>query len=125
MNNHARPIQVATLEEAQAQFVTWRSTPHRGRRIPDELWDAAVRLCGEHSVCRVSRALGLDYKALRLRCRGVDSPQPFVELPPLWSPGELLVECDDGQHRHLRIQSKGQLDPHLVDLVRTFLEGRR
>ena len=128
MIDHGRPVQIATLEEAQTQFATWRSNPHRGRRIPDKLWDAAVRLCGAHSVCKVSRALGLDYKALRLRCRGSESPQPpqpFVELPGLWNSGEVLVECDDGQRRHLRIHCKGHVDSRLVDVVRAFFEGRR
>jgi signal recognition particle subunit SEC65 len=125
MTDHGRPVQIASLEEARARFRAWRSKRHRGRRIPDELWDVAVRLCDEHSVCKVSRTLGLDYKALRLRCRGSENPpppQPFVELPRLWSPGEVLVECNDG---HLRIYCKGQFDPRLVDLVRTFLEGQR
>lgn len=82
-----------------------------------------MRLCREHSVCKVSRALGLDYKALRLRCHGSDSPRAFVELPPVWSAGEVIVECDDGLRRQLRIHCKGTLDPRLVDLLRTFLEG--
>ena len=128
MIDPARPVQIATLEEAQAQFRVWRSNPRRGRRIPDQLWAAAVRLCGEHSVCKVSRTLGLDYKALQLRCCNSEPPQPphaFVELPALWNPGEVLVECNDGHRRQLRIHCKGPLDPRLVDVVRAFFEGRR
>lgn len=128
MIDPTRPVQVPTLEQARDQLDSWRSRPHRGRRIPDELWDAAVRLCGEHSVCRVSRALGLDYKALRRRYQAAkhsEPLEPFVPLGPLLDQGELLVECDDGPRRHLRIRCTGGLDPRLVDLVRTFFEGRR
>jgi hypothetical protein len=123
MIDQTGPVPIATLEEARERFQVWRSNPHRSRRIPDALWDTAVRLCTEHSVCKVSRALGLDYKALRLRCHGSDSSRGFVELTPVWSPGEVLVECDDGHRRQLRIHCKGTLDPRLVDLLRTFLEG--
>jgi hypothetical protein len=122
------PVQVPTLEQARDQLDAWRSRPHRARRIPDELWDAAVRLCGEHSVCRVSRALGLDYKALRRRYQAAKDPQPlspFVPLEPLWDPRELVIECDDGHRRHLRIRCRGAVDPRLADLVRAFFEGRR
>lgn len=64
MADHARTPSVTTLEEVQAQLTAWRSSSPKARRIPDELWNAAVSLCAEHSVCKVSRALGLDYKAL-------------------------------------------------------------
>lgn len=125
---HARPVQVATLEEVQVQFTTWRSKPHRARRIPDELWDAAVSLCGEHSVCKVSRALGLDYKALRLRCHGsgaAQRPRSFVEIGPLWSHPEVVVECDDDNRRQMRIHCKWPMDARLVDLIKGFFESRR
>jgi len=128
MIDPARPVQVPTLETVRARFATWRSKPNRMRRIPDELWDAAVSLCSEHSVCQVSRALRLDYKALRLRYHGSkrsEPPQPFVEFPPLWGQGEVFLECDDGHRQQLRIHCKGPLDSRLVDLVKTFFEGRR
>jgi hypothetical protein len=85
-NLHARSYPIATLEEVQAQLIAWRSSSQRAKRIPDELWDAAVSLCAEHSVCKVSRALGLDYKALRKRTLKLEEAQPpraFVELAPL------------------------------------------
>jgi hypothetical protein len=128
MVDHASPVRVATLEAVQDQFTTWRSKPHRARRIPDELWDAAVNLCGEHSVCKVSRSLGLDYKALRLRCHESEasqSPQPFVELGPLWSHSEVFVECDNGNRHQMRIHCKGPVDARVVDLVKGFFESRR
>jgi hypothetical protein len=63
MANHAGSYPLATLEEVQAQLTTWRSSSERARRIPDKLCAAAVSLCAEHSVCKVSRALHLDFEA--------------------------------------------------------------
>lgn len=128
MFDQARPLQVASLEEVQARFAAWRSKPDRSRRIPDDLWDAAVSLCAGQSVCKVSRALRLDYNALRSRClksKAVEPRRAFVELAPLWSQAEVLIECDDGRHRQLRIHCNGSVDPRLVDLVYGFFESRR
>ena len=128
MADHARPCPVATLEEVQAQFVTWRSNPQRRRRIPHELWDAAVSLCSEHSVCKVSRALRLDYNALKERSSKSKDPQapgPFIELGPLWGPGEVLIECFDQNFGQLRVHCKRAVDSRVVDLVKTFFENRR
>lgn len=128
MIDQARPVQIASMEEVQARFTAWRSNPGRGRRIPEDLWDAAVSLCTGRSVCKVSRALGLDYKALRsrfLRSKAVEPKGAFVELPPLWSQGDVLIECDGGRDRQLRIHCKGPVDPRLVDLIHGFFESRR
>ena len=128
MARHASQFAVVTLEEVQARFTTWRCNPNRTRRIPDELWDAAVSLCAEHSVCKVSRALRLDYNALRersLRSEETPAPPAFVELGPFWGPGEVLIECDDNRHGQMRIHCKGPLDSRLVDLVKGFFGSRR
>ena len=128
MAHHAHPYSVATLEEVQARITAWRSSSQRAKRIPDELWDAAVSLCAEHSVCKVSRALGLDYKALRARTLKLEEAQPpraFVELAPLWGPGEVLIECQDSHRGQLRVHCKGPLDPQVVDLVKGFFGRQR
>ena len=127
MVDHARPGQVVTLEAVQEQFSAWRNKPQRDRRIPEELWHAAVRLCAEHSICKVSSALRLDYQALRSRCQGSGcrAPHPFVELGPLWTQPEVFVECDDGNRHQMRIHCKGPVDARVVDLVKGFFESRR
>jgi hypothetical protein len=128
MPDPARPCPVATLEEVQAQFATWRSEPQRTRRIPDELWDAAVSLCSEHSVCKVSRALRLDYNALKERnskSESAQAPRAFIELGPLWGPGEVLIECYDQRCGQLRIHCKGAFHSGVVDLVKGFFGSRR
>jgi hypothetical protein len=128
MADHARSYPIATLEEVQGQLTAWRSDSQRARRIPDELWDAAVSLCAEHSVCKVSRALGLDYKALRMRTLKREQARPpgaFVELAPLWGSGEVLIECHDTHRGQLRVRCKGPLDPQVADLVKGFFGRER
>jgi hypothetical protein len=51
----------------QVQFESWRKSPGRERCIPERLWDAAARLCLEHSVHSVSRTLRLNYQDLKER----------------------------------------------------------
>jgi hypothetical protein len=128
MADHARSYPIATLEEVQSQLTAWRSGSQRAKRIPDELWDAAVSLCAEHSVCKVSRALGLDYKALRKRTLRLEEAQPpraFVELAPLSGAGEVLIECHDTHRGQLRVHCKRPLDPQVVDLVKGFFGRQR
>lgn len=128
MGDHETAVQVDTLEEVRPRFAAWRCEPGRTRRIPGELWEAAVSLCGEHSICKVSRALGLDYRALRLRCRRTDAfrpENPFVEVGTLWGRGEVFIECGDGHDRQIRIHCKGPIDPGIANLVKGFFEARR
>jgi hypothetical protein len=127
MVDHARPGQVVTLEAVQEQFRTWRNTPHRDRRIPEELWHAAVRLCAEHSLGKVASALRLDYRTLKFRCQGAGcrAPRPFVELGPLWTQPGVFVECEDGNRHQMRIHCQGPVDARVVDLVKGFFGSRR
>ena len=56
-----------TLEEVRQRFEQWRK--HRKQRtpIPESLWEGAVRLCADHSLCKVSSSLRLDYRVLKRR----------------------------------------------------------
>ena len=47
------------LEGVVAKFESWRATGE-GRGIPDELWDAAIRLLNEYTASAICRALGLN-----------------------------------------------------------------
>jgi hypothetical protein len=119
---------VVTLEEILSRFASWRSKPVKPRRIPEELWNAAVSLCGQHSICKVSRLLRLDYKALRSRCQSSEvtqGSQPFVELGTLWPQTEVFVECDNGTRQRMRIHCKGPVDTGIAGLVKSFFECRR
>jgi len=113
MARRAPSHSITSLEEVQAQLTAWRSGSQRARRIPDD---------------KVPRALGLDCKALRARTLKVEQTRPpraFVELAPLWAPGEVLIECQDSHHGRLRVHCKGPLDPQVVDLVKGFFGRQR
>ena len=58
------------FEEVQEIFLNWRRVRKKGRHIPEDLWDLAVQLCKDHSVCKVHRALNLDYNILKKRVSG-------------------------------------------------------
>jgi hypothetical protein len=75
------------------KFQSWRRKIPRGiRRIPEELWVAAIQLATSTSVYQVSRLLGLDYCQLKKRVIAVPA-----ECPAL--PGRLNVETDSGTRR--------------------------
>ena len=122
---------VVTLEETLTQFDAWRSGPRSRRGIPDQLWGAAVSLCHEHSVVKVSRALRLNYSDLKERfehSQRVLSKRPFVELDNHGlgvAQGEMIVECDDGNRHRMRIHCKGAVDCAVADLVKGFFGIRR
>ncbi len=76
------------LKQLQEHFTAWREAGRNGRRIPEELWQAATELAGQAGVNPVCRAIGLDYTKLKQRVVGSDSPpeqiapeaSSFVEL---------------------------------------------
>jgi hypothetical protein len=66
-----------TLEGAQRQFKLWRKRKRAGSRTPEALWQAAVELCTDHSVLRVSRALR--DKGVRSQHLTPPPPRPKVQ----------------------------------------------
>jgi len=57
----------AQLEGVQQRFARWRHTHRTRSRIPESLWAAAVRAAGVHGLHRTSKALRLNYYALKER----------------------------------------------------------
>ena len=57
----------AELKKVRGELEEWRGQKSKGKRIPEDLWGAAVRAVGRHGLNRVSRALGLDYYHLKKR----------------------------------------------------------
>src|SRR4030043_1894812 len=56
-----------SLESVRHQFGTWRKRRRCRGEIPEALWEAAVGLCREHSICEVSRSLRLNDNGLKNR----------------------------------------------------------
>ena len=120
-----------TLESVRHQFEIWRKRRRCRGRIPEALWEAAVGLCREHSICEVSRSLRLNYNGLKNRNpkagdRGFGvgrSDLGFVKLD-LGAPivaSECLLEMEAPNGAKMRMSFRGtprDFDP--VELGRSF-----
>jgi len=122
-----------TLEAVGHQFEAWRKRRRCRSRIPESLWQAAVGMCREHSICEVSRALRLNYSRLKNQVPGVTrrigfaagghSDHGFVRLDlgaPM-TPSECLIEMEAPNGARMRMSFKGgarDFDP--VELGRAF-----
>ena len=124
-----RPTLRPTLETIRKRLHTWRKKGRARRRLPTALWGAAVELCRDHSISKVSRVLRLDYYGLKKRVHetkeeGLGSDLGFVKLDlgaPLVSPSEWSVEMEAPNGAKMTLSLKGvprDLDP--VELSRAF-----
>ena len=126
------PTVKPTLEVVRHQFEAWRKRRSCRGRIPEALWEAAVGLCREHSICEVSRSLRLNYSGLKNRTPkardmglavGKRSDLGFVKLDlgtPI-VPSECLVEMEAPNGAKMRMSFRGtprDFDP--VELGRAF-----
>ena len=74
------------LDPVREQIRAWRETRRLPGPMPSEIWDRAVVLARVFGVCKVARAVGLDYSALRKKvAKAMEKPglvkPTFVELP--------------------------------------------
>ena len=63
-NQHELP---ADLVRGRERLAAWRRTKAPRSRIPEVLWEMAVKLAAKHGVHRTSRTLKLDYYSLKKR----------------------------------------------------------
>ena len=136
MDEQIIPTAKPTIEEVRQRFERWReSKKHHTTTIPVSLWEGAVSLCADHSICKISRSLRLDYNVLKRRvCNSHTESFPesvtssaFVELDLKASLPE--VEClaeredNDGAKRKMHIKGRLYLDP--LEFMKAFLgQGR-
>lgn len=79
------------LQQLEGQLTLWRRSRRHRRRLPEEVWAAAVELVRTHGLSRVARRLRLDYYKLQRGASGpmrpptskpiAGCPEGFVELP--------------------------------------------
>lgn len=122
-----------TMETVKRQFKHWREHgKKKARRIPEELWEAAVRLTEEYSISHVAKSLHLCNTTLRDRAREIRGqkrergakPDNFVEL----NLGDVVngigvgseVEVEDTRGWKLRVRGGGV--DELVEAVRGVWE---
>ena len=114
------------LAQGRSRLEAWRERRQGGRRIPQPLWNLAVRLANKHGVSRTATALGLDYYSLKKQAEAA-APQPpprgpaFVELPPPAVVGkQALFELDNGAGATMRVQLLGYDAADVEALARRF-----
>ncbi len=124
----------ATLPEVQARFADWRKTKHHRSRIPEELWTAAVMLSQEHSLCKISQALGLSYTDLKERVqRSLQTPDVYraspsqdfipIDITPAHL-AECIVEMEHHNGNKMRMHFKGKADLDLQSFAEAFWHGK-
>ncbi len=122
-----------SLREVKEQFKNWRRTRKSHRRIPEELWQAAISLTANHSISQISKELVVDYTALKKRVpikkkntAAKMSPAGFIELnlePPA-AVTECIVDMEDNLGAKMRMHIRGKTDFDLLELAKAFWSKR-
>jgi hypothetical protein len=117
----------AELERGRDRFAAWRRTRRPKTRIPESLWELAVRLAATHGLNCTARALKLDYYSLKKRVEAgahhEQNASAFLELPPVpASVQECVIECEDGAVR-LRVHLKGYSAAEIATVGRSFRDA--
>jgi hypothetical protein len=114
------------LAQGRRRFQAWRERRQGGRRIPQPLWDLAVRLVSQYGISRTATALNLDYYSLKKQAEAAAQQPPsrspaFVELPPPVVVGkQALFELDNGAGATMRVQLLGYDAAEVEALARRF-----
>lgn len=106
----------------------WRKAGRPGKRMPEELWGAAVELADDHGAYRIANELGLSYQALKQRTdeaarsrrrseRGQRRRAEFVEIDigralahEAGEATEIEMMRGDGLRLRIRLGAREQLD---------------
>ena len=134
------------LDPLRERIRVWRTTRHRPKPMPPAIWDHAVVLAREFGVCKVARAVGLDYTALRKKvAKAMELPglvlPTFMDLgrlvaeeaPPLISPGNqaagqsaagALIDISTPDGTRIRIYLEAGRGMEAAGIMAAFLGGR-
>ncbi|HTY63551.1 MAG TPA: hypothetical protein VMG30_14990 [Acidobacteriota bacterium] len=118
------------IDHLQKRFDAWRKSHKPRTRIPDRLWDSAVRIAGQYGLHRTAKVLHLDYYALKKRLDAAGIKQgaapSFIELSPpaLERIPEYVIELETRNGSKMRIQIRGVGAPDLNALSSTFWRGK-
>ena len=143
MRSRIRGAEPARLEAVRRRFELWRRTREGRSRIPDVLWNSAVKLSATYGIHRTAKTLRLNPDSLKKRVastngngsRGQKKPRQqsagqeaaaaFVELVPTEGacPPECIVELENPRGAKMRIHAKGNQIPDVVTAVSQVLFG--
>jgi hypothetical protein len=118
------------LTELQRRFWVWRGRRPQRRRIPEELWQAAVHAARQHGLWKAARHLRVDYYSLKQRLTRASAPAvstesvEFVEIPQkvLSSGPACVVELQDPRGLRLRVELR---DPSGAEALARALWSQR
>jgi len=116
--------------EIRKQLETWRIADNKGKAIPKQIWESAVKLAQKYNVSSVSKELRLSYGDLKRRAYPEQIQKrnkkianaPFIELDlkGATSPQECTLEMEDSRGAKMKIHLKGQHELDLAGLGRAF-----
>ena len=133
----------ARLEVGRRRFERWRRTREGRSRIPDPLWNSAVKLSATYGIYRTAKTLQLNPDSLKKHVasangngsRGREKPRQkaagqgaataFVELVPpegACSP-ECIVELEHPRGAKMRIRLTGRQSSEVVTAVSQVFFG--
>ena len=122
-----------SLTDVQARFAIWRKNKKHRRRIPENLWIAAVLLHHEYSVNTISKSLSLSYTELKKRIQlhpqfkdnCPDFPKQFVPIDlPSKGYTECIVEMEHCNGNKMRMHLKGKADFNIQSFAESFWRER-
>ena len=117
------------LARGRNRFAAWRRTRKPQSRIPQRLWELAVKLAAKHGLHRTAQALKLDYYSLKQRIEamepGCDESGPtFLELPSAQvAVQECVIELEDGAVS-LRVSLKGYSATEVATVGRSVRDSQ-
>lgn len=121
------------LNDLRRQIQEWRQNRTVPGAMPGVLWDQAVALAKDFGVCRIARAVTLDYTALRKRTEQAPSAglvrPTFVQLPatltPVASPvAPTTIEITARDGARMRIHLEAGHGTEAASIVAAFLGSR-
>jgi hypothetical protein len=130
--NRTRTLPTPTLSEVQSKFAAWRKNK-QNKRIPEELWEAAVMLSPEYSIHKISRGLGLSHADLKKRITSAEKRPVYnsnlshnfvaVDIPQMNS-AECIIEMENRTGNKMRMHFKGTVDLDLQSFAESFWSER-
>ena len=116
-------------DQLKAAIQSWRESRTKVGPMPADLWQRAMGLAAKHGACRIARAIGVDYSALRERMEVREVPPPgaaFLEIPAAMvlagvEAGEAQVDIALADGSQLRMRGRG-LDTAAI--ISAFMDRR-
>ncbi len=79
----ALPPAADTLNQVATRIEAWRNGPKRSNRIPEDIWQAAVKLSKQYSTNQVAKTLRLNYTDLKKRVKShPEKNMPAIKVQP-------------------------------------------